>query len=210
VTLFVAVPLGTVSPGGRLLIDVCHVLFAIVCVAILTRHTALRCLLIGLVAVLASGPFMVTRLLVHVGLGANFEHDTIAITAFAFNGAVTVLIARHVFAAGRVTPQRVLGAILLYLNVASLFSIAFNEIVSILPGAITTSAGALLPIGAGSRTAALTYFSLSTITTTGFGDLVPVHPLARSLANLESVIGQLFPATLLARLVALQLAHEPR
>jgi len=121
-----------------------------------------------------------------------------------------VLIARHVFAAGRVTPQRVLGAILLYLNIASLFSIAFSEIVSILPGAITTSAGALLPIGAGSRTAALTYFSLSTITTTGFGDLVPMHPLARSLANLESVIGQLYPATLLARLVTLHTAAETK
>jgi len=209
-TLFVAIPLGTVSPGGRLLIDICHVLYALVCVVILTRHPVLRGLLIGSVAVLAAGPLVIARLLVHVGLGANFEHDTIAITAFAFNGAVTVLIARHVFAAGRVTPQRVLGAILLYLNIASLFSIAFSEIVSILPGAITTSAGALLPIGAGSRTAALTYFSLSTITTTGFGDLVPMHPLARSLANLESVIGQLFPATLLARLVALQLAHEPQ
>ena len=54
------------------------------------------------------------------------------------------------------------------------------------------------------------YFTMISITTTGFGDIVPVAPLARSLANLESVIGQLFPATLLARLVALHLAHEDR
>jgi hypothetical protein len=37
-----------------------------------------------------------------------------------------------------------------------------------------------------------------------------VHPLARSLANLEAVIGQLFPATLLARIVALHLEHSRR
>jgi hypothetical protein len=37
---------------------------------------------------------------------------------------------------------------------------------------------------------------------------VPVSPLARSLANLESVFGQLFPAILLGRLVSLHVAHE--
>jgi voltage-gated potassium channel Kch len=54
----------------------------------------------------------------------------------------------------------------------------------------------------------LNYFSLTTITTTGYGDFVPVDPIARSLANLEAVFGQLFPATLLARLVALHVAHS--
>jgi hypothetical protein len=56
--------------------------------------------------------------------------------------------------------------------------------------------------------AALLYFSFSTLTTAGFGDITPVHPLARNLANLESVIGQLYPATLLARLVSLELEHR--
>jgi hypothetical protein len=51
--------------------------------------------------------------------------------------------------------------------------------------------------------AELLYFSLSTLTTSGYGDIVPVHPFVRSLANLESVIGQLYPATFLARLVTL-------
>ena len=46
-------------------------------------------------------------------------------------------------------------------------------------------------------------FSLGAMTTTGSGDVMALHPLARSLANLEAVIGQLFPATLLARLVTL-------
>ena len=49
------------------------------------------------------------------------------------------------------------------------------------------------------------YLSFVTMTSTGYGDIVPVHPLARSLCNLESIIGQLYPATLLARLVTLEL-----
>jgi hypothetical protein len=51
----------------------------------------------------------------------------------------------------------------------------------------------------------LVYYSLETITSTGYGDLVPIAPLARSVSNLESVIGQLFPATLLARIVTLEI-----
>jgi voltage-gated potassium channel Kch len=53
------------------------------------------------------------------------------------------------------------------------------------------------------------YFSFVTLTTTGYGDIVPLHPYARSLANIEAVIGQLYPATLLARLVTLELKSRP-
>ena len=51
----------------------------------------------------------------------------------------------------------------------------------------------------------LFYLSFVTLTTTGYGDVVPLHPLARSLCNIEAVVGQLYPATLLARLVTLEL-----
>jgi hypothetical protein len=54
----------------------------------------------------------------------------------------------------------------------------------------------------------LIYFSFVTLTTTGYGDIFPVHPIARSLCNVESIIGQLYPATLLARLVTLEIAHR--
>ena len=51
----------------------------------------------------------------------------------------------------------------------------------------------------------LFYLSFVTLTSTGYGDIIPVHPLARSLCNIESTIGQLYPATILARLVTLEL-----
>ena len=50
------------------------------------------------------------------------------------------------------------------------------------------------------------YFSTTTFSTIGYGDIVPLHPYARGLANIEAIIGQLYPATLLARLVTLELA----
>jgi voltage-gated potassium channel Kch len=54
------------------------------------------------------------------------------------------------------------------------------------------------------------YFSLTTLTSTGYGDIAPVHPLARSLANLEAVVGELFPSILLARLVTQEIDARRR
>jgi hypothetical protein len=117
-------------------------------------------------------------------------------------------VTRRTFAPGRVTAHRVQGAVLVYLNVAALCAIAFDVLATHAPGAIASTTGGMLSTDPRARMAELSYFSLATITTTGYGDLVPVHPLARSLANLEALFGQLFPATLLARLVALHLAHS--
>jgi len=47
------------------------------------------------------------------------------------------------------------------------------------------------------------YFSFVTLTTIGYGDISPVAPIARMLAILEAVMGVLFPAVLIARLVSM-------
>ena len=51
----------------------------------------------------------------------------------------------------------------------------------------------------------IVYFSFVTLTSTGFGDVTPLHPIVRTLSNMEAIIVQLFPATLLARLITLEL-----
>jgi hypothetical protein len=155
----------------------------------------------------AVGPALWTDLGTRLGLGAETPHEMIAVVSFGFNLLVTVLVARRAFGPGRVTSHRVQGGVLVYLNVAALFAIAYSLLEAHAPGALRSVAAGPIPATPGGRTAELSYFSLSTITTAGYGDIVPVDPLARSLANLEAVFGQLFPATFLARLVALHLAH---
>jgi hypothetical protein len=44
----------------------------------------------------------------------------------------------------------------------------------------------------------------------GYGDITPVHAIPRSLAILEALTGQLYPAILLARLVSLELLSRER
>jgi hypothetical protein len=114
------------------------------------------------------------------------------------------VVAPAVFAAGRVTYHHIMGAILLYLTIAVTFVALFTFVGSLVPKAFSGLSLEDSPALASN----LIYFSFATLTTTGYGDIFPVHPIARSLCNLESIFGQLYPATLLARLVTLEIAHR--
>jgi len=114
------------------------------------------------------------------------------------------VVAPAVFAAGRVTYHHIMGAVLLYLTIAITFVPLFTFIASLVPKAFS---GFSLEDGP-ALASNMIYFSFVTLTTTGYGDIFPVHPIARSLCNLESILGQLYPATLLARLVTLELADR--
>lgn len=116
----------------------------------------------------------------------------------AFDVAVTWTVAHAAFDRGRITVYRILGAVILYLNVGLIFASVYRLAAALLHPSFS-GIGAARRVNLGD----LLYFSLGTLTTSGAGGIVPVHPLVRSLANLESVIGQLYPATLLARLVTL-------
>ena len=59
------------------------------------------------------------------------------------------------------------------------------------------------------RSCILIYFSFSTLTTLGYGDIVPAASFARTLTWMEAATGQLYLAILIARLVGLHLVHRP-
>jgi hypothetical protein len=111
-------------------------------------------------------------------------------------------VAPAVFGPGRVTHHHIMGAILLYLTIAVIFVALFTFVGSAVPKAFS----GLVVQDSPALASNLIYFSFATLTTTGYGDIFPVHPIARSLCNLESIFGQLYPATLLARLVTLEIA----
>ncbi|MGF6311445.1 hypothetical protein ABIB82_005628 [Bradyrhizobium sp. i1.8.4] len=117
---------------------------------------------------------------------------------------MAVTVARATFAPGRITYHRVIGAVLLYLTVALIFSALYTFIGTLVPNAF---AGMMVE-DRPTLASQLIYFSFATLTTTGYGDVSPIHPVARSLCNVEAIFGQLYPATLLARLVTLEIAHR--
>src|SRR5262249_14310117 len=110
------------------------------------------------------------------------------------------VVARAVFAPGAVTYHRIVGAVLLYLLIALAFVALFVFVGLLIPKAFS---GLAFDDNATFASSAI-YFSFVTLTTVGYGDIVPVHPIARSLCNLEAICGQLYPATLLARIVTLE------
>ena len=119
-----------------------------------------------------------------------------------FMAALVWIVWGAVFGPGRVTHHRIQGAVVLYLSIGLLFAALYQILLTLIPDSISN----VTPRGGYPLLRrALVYYSVSTLTSTGYGDLLPLHPLARSLSNLEAVIGQLFPATLLARIVTLEL-----
>jgi len=170
---------------------------------------------IGCVLVVSASPIAAALMLTAVGLAATAavlrldRRSSLDVlldaSAWAIIGVVLIwAVSRAVFGPGRVTYHRVVGAVLLYLTLGLTFVAAYTFVGLLAPDAFTGMRVTDSPALASD----LIYFSFVTLTTIGYGDIVPVHPLARSLANLEGIIGQLYPATLLARLVTLELEHR--
>ncbi|MCP1854956.1 MULTISPECIES: potassium channel family protein [Bradyrhizobium] len=122
----------------------------------------------------------------------------------AISLALGAVVAHAVFRRGRVTYHRIIGAALLYLLIGLGFGTLFVFLGLWFPDAFKGMNFEDDSAPANS----VYYLSFVTLTSTGYGDIIPVHPLARSLCNVESVIGQLYPATLLARLVTLELRGQ--
>ena len=105
-----------------------------------------------------------------------------------------------------VTLRHIQGAIAAYLLVAIAFAFAYRGILEVQPTAFWGQSSA--PAADYPELRRLGYFSIITLTTVGYGDIVPVHPMARSRVSVEALIGQLYPAILLARLVSLEIENR--
>jgi hypothetical protein len=131
-----------------------------------------------------------------------------AVVAMASIGMLATIVLTQVFREGPVTSQRIQGAVAAYLLVALLFAVAYTWIDSLIPDAFKGPPPT--PLEQYDAVQRFIYFSFVTLTTTGYGDITPHAPVARSLAMLEAVIGQMFPSILLARLVSLELWYRQR
>jgi len=115
--------------------------------------------------------------------------------------AFVIVVLGHVFKDGPMTGHRIQGAIAAYLLIAMSFALAYFFLEFMSPGSFRFPDGALTLNSQSWRV--FYYFSVTTFTTTGYGDITPVQPIARNLAMAEALVGQLYPAILLARLVTL-------
>lgn len=127
----------------------------------------------------------------HVAFGATFA-------------VLETFVLRRVLTHSRVTRQTVLGAICGYLMIGFVFAFVYAGLTFVMPDAIAIG-GQPLDVeqitNFDKHVSELVYFSFITLATVGYGDIVPVSPLARSLAVVEALLGQLYLAAFVARLV---------
>jgi len=159
---------------------------------------------IGIAAIVVAAVVEVAATVLRLGWPSERTEALDFAAGLLFIVALNGVVGYVVFGPGRVTPHRVLGAVVIYLNIALAFALLDRLIQSLVPGAF----GPPARVGDTHSIATFVYFSFTTITTGAYGDIIPIDPFARSATNLESVIGQLFPATLLARLITLELEHR--
>jgi hypothetical protein len=110
----------------------------------------------------------------------------------------------RVFDEGKITVHRIQGSVATYLLLGVIWAGCYRLVMQADPGAFNLPA-----IDDEARLMSkLVYFSFATLTTVGYGDVTAVARGARSLAMLEALTGQLFPAVLIARLVSLEVSHR--
>lgn len=128
-----------------------------------------------------------------------------ALASAMIAGMLMALVLRRVFQPGPVTWHRIQGAIAVYLLFGLAWAQVYEGVEALAPGAFQLPAG---DVASARWFSPLLYFSFITLTTLGYGDILPVHPVARSLAMFEALIGQLYPAILIAKLISLQVTAE--
>jgi hypothetical protein len=107
---------------------------------------------------------------------------------------------------GPVTVYRVIGGIAGYLLIGYTWTFAYQLLEQQRPGAIRFDSGMANTLS--QQPNHLIYFSFITLSTVGYGDVHPVHPVARSLAVAEALVGQLYIAILIASLVGMALQDQ--
>ena len=120
----------------------------------------------------------------------------------AFFGFASLGLFTYLGKPGTITSGRIYGSVSLYLMLAMFWFAVFNLTEAIHPGSFAFDSSERV-----SRSGLL-YFSLITLTTVGYGDIVPVTPPGRVFAALEGAAGVFYIAITVARLVAAYLRAE--
>ena len=135
-------------------------------------------------------------------LAAILSHCSIIVLV----GLFVVTILGDVLREEKITADKIHAAICVYLLIGYGWSFAYSVLDELEPDAFAIPT----PVESGDYAAQVTqfrYFSFVTLTTMGYGDIVPRSNAARTMVILEAVVGQLYLVALVGRLVGLHIVH---
>ena len=191
-TIFLILPMLPFSLLGRVVADVMLTLILFVGVLASAEHRKIvpTLIVLSILVIVVRGAGLVVP---STSLPVLLELSSLlALLVLAISVGLTV------FGEGKDIGARLVGAVVLYMLIGFTWAVAYEIVYNYSPGAFTGAVG-----GAGFPMGRWVYFSFITLTTVGYGDITPVARAARSLSILEALVGQLYPAVILARLVSL-------
>jgi len=118
----------------------------------------------------------------------------------------SVTILSYVLGSGRVNADKIFAAICVYMLLGYGGSFVYSILLELQPESFVSTSELVRNDYVG-RMLQLRYFSFTTLTTVGYGDIVPHSPEARTMAILEAVMGQFYLVALVGRLVGLHIVH---
>lgn len=168
-------------------------LFVVVAaLALRTGHVQRSIARLAIIVVAGGSAVMLTLVLTDHTADVDGAADAWKAVMLAF---AVVLIVRRVIALPEVTIQSIYGAVSAYMIIGLMFAACY--------GAMDRLGGSgFFANGQPDNVQTFQYFSFATLTTVGYGDFTAVHSAGRALAVMEAMVGQIFLATLVARLVS--------
>ncbi|MEW6360208.1 MAG: potassium channel family protein [Planctomycetota bacterium] len=185
---------------GLRLVGFCE--FAILVAAVFSVSRQRRIRLIALI--LAVPPFVTTGVSTASDNAMLLAANSILLALFF--GFIACLVLRDVLTAHHVTGDKIVGAICVYLLMGIIWALLYSLIDILHPGSLQMAQDAS-ELPARIRFATIMYYSFVTLSTVGYGDIVPAAPITQTLAWMEAVTGQLYIAVLIARLVAIHITE---
>lgn len=192
---------------------------------LVSSHIYIGDLVIGLLLVAAVRAFIANRvhfivclclgaLAIFIGVVGRFlpaeAQSTVVTSALVLDTLLLtyliLLICADIFSTLEVDADTICGSISVYLLISGVFASVYTILVTLDPAAFHIPGPPTDPDFSLGPDRLMAYFSLLTITTVGYGDITPQSELARSLSNLEALIGQVFLTVLVARLVGRHLS----
>ena len=118
--------------------------------------------------------------------------------------SLALFVLRIIFKDKPVNNYRIQGAVVFYLLFGIICAYIYNILYLVEPNSFVFQ---IEPEGT-AFFAKFLYFSFVIQTTLGIGDIVPVHPLVKSLVIFQAMMGMLYPVIIVARLVSLEIEHS--
>lgn len=188
-TIFVLAPLLSARMVSPYILELAFALIMVVGAFSVTSRKSLR----GLALLLAVLSVLTGRLELPISeRAAKFADIAFSEAMFA---AFAGLMIKQFLVKGRKPAQRIAGAVSIYLLLGLIWARLYEVVELASPGAFR------IPAGESANSANLAYFSFVTLATLGYGDVAPVNIVARDLAILEAIMGQLYLVILISRLV---------